>query len=242
MQDFQLGGKNTKLKILIISDEPATAAVWGFSLTQLGLDVRLVAITEPIMKIWEAEIPDLIILEDFDENIEELDILRMLREVTVVPILFLTTKLNENFLLDVYQSGADECIPLPVTPRLFQAKVNAWLRRTRSMPIAEVSEIIAGDIRLKPGEREIYFSNDTEPVKLTILETRLLILLMSNAGKVMAPGDIIEKVWGYRSVDDRKLVKNHIFRLRRKVEPDPANPRFLISVGSKGYKFQALQK
>jgi DNA-binding response OmpR family regulator len=227
-----------KLKILIISDEPATATIWGYSLTQVGLEVTLIALTDAIMETWETEIPDLIIIEDFNEEMGELDVCKMLRDVTAVPILFLTTKLSENFQLDVYKAGADECIPFPITPRLFQAKVNAWLRQTRSLPMLEIGEIAAGDFRLDPGERVISLPHNGGPVKLTTLETRLLILLLSNAGKVLAPADIIEKVWGYHNVDDHKLVKNHIFRLRRKIETDPAHPRYLISVGSTGYKFQ----
>ena len=225
------------MKVLIISDAPATADIWGYSLSQLGLDVKVIDLAENFMEAWENETPDIIIIEDFNDQIEELDICSALREVTIVPILYLTSKLNEKFHLDVYQAGADECIPFPISPRLFQAKVNAWLRRTQSLPMAALNEISAGGFCLDPGRRTLYLPNQTA-VRLTALETRLLVLLMSNPGKVIPPADIIEKVWGYHGLNDRKLVRNHIFRLRRKIEADPSRPRCLVSAGNSGYKFQ----
>lgn len=226
-----------KAKVLIISDEPVTANVWGFSLTQAGLDVCLVDLQEDTTEVFERELPDLIIIEDFNDQIEELEICRQLRSVTIVPILYLTATTNENFLLDTYQAGSDETIPYPITPRLFQAKVRAWLRRTRDIPLDSLDEIrLSGFVLDADQKRLILPSNNW--VKLTLLETRLMFLLLSHPNKTIPSEELIEKVWGYQSKIDRRLLKNHIYRLRRKIEADPGHPEYLVNDGYTGYKLQ----
>lgn len=226
-----------KRKVLIISDEPVTAEVWGFSLSQMGLESRLIAISDDILGAWEDELPDLIILEDFNKEDEELAICRQLRAVSVVPILYLTSKTDERFQLAVYEAGADDCISYPITPRLFQAKANAWLHRTVELPIVALDEVCLGGFRLSPNQRQIILPSG-KAVGLTTLEFRLLYLLMSHPGKVFSPDEIIKKVWDYDCSVEGRLIKNHLYRLRRKIEPDASHPHYLLSDGYNGYKFQ----
>jgi DNA-binding response OmpR family regulator len=228
--------ESQKEKILIISDEPNTAEVWGFSLKQVGLNVRLLDVTNDILAAFDREYPDLIIIEDFNEEVEELEICRQLREITAVPILYLTTKNSENFQLTVYEMGADECIIQPITPRVFQYKVNAWLRRTKNLPLASLDEVRAEGFTLDPDSKKLTLP-DGEVVYLTMLETRLLYLLMSHQGSSMHKSEIIERVWGNFTGIDSRLLKNHIYRLRRKIEPDPSRPRILVNAGYSGYGF-----
>ena len=225
-----------KAKILIISDEPVTAEVWGFSLNKVGLNVTLIGIEDPVLETWMDVSPDLIIIEDFNKDIEEIELCRQLRKETAVPILYLTGKIEETFQLQVYEAGADECITFPITPRLFQMKVKAWLRRTMSVPLAMLNEVEIGELRLNADKRVLKLRAG-EQIKLTNLESRLLYLLMSRPGHCFESEEIVNRVWGYWGEGDGTLLKNLVYRLRRKIEPNPNQPHFIITVEGRGYGF-----
>jgi DNA-binding response OmpR family regulator len=226
--------------VLIVSDDPMSARVWGFSLSQLGLRVRLIGVEEQVIDIWAEEVPDLIVIEDFNDQVEEMQVLQQLRSETIVPILFLTSKTHETFHFQTYEIGADECIPLPITPRLFQAKVKSWLRRSFAMPLIGADEVRAGPFALNTSQKRLILP-DGNSIRLTILETRLLYVLMSNDGRSVDGEAIVRQVWGRFSVSDHRLLKNHVYRLRRKLEPDLANPCYLLSEGRNSYRFRARQ-
>ena len=239
MENTPIGDSpRSKAKVLIISDEPEMARIWGYSLNQIGLDVALIGISDQTLQAWSDELPDLILIEDFNTDIEEIELCRQLRAETVVPILYLTTKNDEGFQLEAYKVGADECVPFPVSPRLFQAKVKAWLRRTQTIPMAALDEIQAGDLRLNPASKQLTRSSG-EGFKLTMLETRLLYPLMSHPGRVYETESLVERIWGFYGNGDRDLLKNLVYRLRRKIEPDPAHPRYLLTSVNGGYLFRA---
>ena len=225
-----------KAKILIISDEPITAEVWGYSLNKVGLNVTLIGIEDPVLETWMEISPDLIIIEDFNKDVEEIELCRQLRKETTVPIRYLTGKIEETFQIQVYEVGADECITFPITPRLFQMKVKAWLRRTMSVPLAMLNEVEIGELRLNVDKRVLKLRAG-EQVKLTNLETRLLYLLMSHPGHCFEAEEIVNRVWGYWGEGDGTLLKNLVYRLRRKIELNPNRPRFIITVEGRGYGF-----
>ncbi len=223
-------------KILFLSDEPATARVWEGSLKMASVDLRIAGVSEEVMEVWAEELPDLIVLESFHDQQAGLDLVRKLRMESIVPLLYLTNRADEAFLLEAYQAGVDECITSPIGPRLLQAKVAAWLRRTLSLPLAALDEVEASGFRLNLEQRRLS-KPGCDTLRLTVLEARLLYLLMSHPGQVVPGDQIVEKVWGYYGDGDNRLLKNLIYRLRRKIEPDPSQPRFLLTEGSSGYKF-----
>jgi DNA-binding response OmpR family regulator len=223
--------------VLIISDIKESASAHAEAVCKAGLAVRLISIGEDVAGIFAEEVPDLIIIEDFNDQTEELEICRQLRSLTVVPVLYLTNKSSHAFQCEVYAVGADECIVCPLIPELFQSKVKAWLRRTMAMPMAGLDEICLGDFHLLAAQKRLVVPGG-QVVRLTALETRLLFLLMSHPGCAFDSEEIVEKVWGYYGDGDSRLLKNHIYRLRRKIEPDPASPCHLASEGYSGYKFQ----
>lgn len=226
-----------RARVLIISDEQLTAEVWSYSLSRLGLDVTLVGITDPIIEKFVETTPDLIIIEDFNKDIEEIELCKRLRGESVAPILYLTGKTDEAFQLQVYEVGADECITFPITPRLFQVKVKAWLRRTMSIPFSILNEIELDRLRLDVDKRILNLPTG-DRVKLTNLESRLLYLFMSYPGRVFEVDEIVNKVWGYWGEGDGTLLKNLVYRLRRKIEPNPNQPRHIVTVEGSGYGFR----
>ena len=227
----------TKAKVLIISDEPETARVWGFALNQAGLDVVLVSVFDEVIQTWTDETPDLVIIEDFNTEVEELEICRQLRKLAVVPILYLTTKNNEAFILATYEAGSDETIPYPISPRLFQVKVKAWLRRTLSFPAVLLDPLDKGGFSLDPEKKRL--STPGGEVALSTLETRLLYVLVNHPSKVFEGNVLVERVWGYYGEGSTDMLKSLVYRLRRKIEPDPGNPVYLLTEGTYGYKFEA---
>jgi len=225
-----------RTKALVIYDVAESGNVWGYSLTQIGIDVALIPDESDVIKRWSEELPDLIVLEDFDAEFEELEICRKLRQETPVPILLLTVKSDESFLLDAYQAGVDECIVQPVSPRLFLAKVRAWLRSTQVLPSAAVDALQLNGFRLDTERSRL--ATPTGSYKLTTLEARLLYILMSHPGKTLDAGTLIERTWGCFSGGDKVMLKNVVYRLRRKLETDPRQPHHLLTEAN-GYMFLA---
>ena len=234
------GGPLVNATVLVVSDQPDTARVWAFTLKQMGLEVCLAGFSDRTLQLWAEEYPDLIVLDVYDTQAEVFDFCHRLRDEAAVPILFLTSRNDEAFILEAYKAGADECVPHPVSPRLFMAKVQAWLRRSLVVPSATLEVLQIGGFLLDPDRKAVMIPSGNL-VKLTNLESRLLYLLMSHQGWILETDYLVERVWGHFGDGDSVLLKNVVYRLRRKIEPDPGNPRYLLTESSIGYKFQASE-
>lgn len=222
-------------KVLIVSNQPTTGPLWVFSLQRQKLDVALEAVPANTLARCEAESPDLIIL---DINLPEagtLELIRSLRVELLTPILLLAPARTDEFVLEAYEAGADDCIPKPVSPSLFQAKVKVWLRRFGSISTEVIDPIKVGTLQLFPSEKIIILKNG-DTVRLTNLELRLLYYLMSRPGLTVTTEELNRRVWGYSHEMDNTMLKNVIYRLRRKVEADPGNPRVIQTIAGVGYK------
>lgn len=223
-------------KVLLVTNQQTTGPLWAFSLQQQKFQVAMEPNPSNTLKRWMEESPDLIIL---DVNLEEkavLEIIRSLRGETVTPIVLLCPARTEEFILHAYQAGADDVLPKPVSPSLFQAKVKVWLRRSWSAPAETMTPLNVGGFQLIPSEKMVLGRNG-QAHSLTSLELRLLYFLMSEAGHVLTSEDLLERVWGYSGEEDNAMLKNVVYRLRRKIETDPAHPRHLQTVIGVGYKF-----
>jgi DNA-binding response OmpR family regulator len=223
-------------KVLLVSNQQTTGPLWAFSLQQQKIRVALEVEPLNTLKRWMEESPDLIILDVTLDDLVILDILRSLRDETVTPILLLFPARTEEFILNAYRAGADDVLVKPVSPSLFQAKVRVWLRRSWSAPVEMMEPISAGGFQLIPAEKMVIGRNG-KPHALTSLELRLLYFLMSEARRVLTADDLIQRVWGYSGEQDHAMLKNLVYRLRRKIETNPAQPRYLQTVTGLGYKF-----
>ncbi len=224
--------------VLIVSDEPESAAVWAFSLKQAGLDVCVAGFSDKTLQVWSAETPDIVILEDYKARLDVVEFCQKMRLEAAVPLLLLTSRYDESYMLKAYESGVDDCLTQPISPRLLLVKVRAWLRRAQVVPIGVLNELSAGNFILAPDRRLITLP-DGKVLKLTNLETRLLYILMNHHSWVMETDYLVDRVWGHSGNGDSVLLKNLIYRLRRKIEPDPSQPRYLLTETNIGYKFQA---
>jgi DNA-binding response OmpR family regulator len=220
-------------KILVLCDQEDTAPLWGYILRQQGLKVSLETHTESAIDCWSTEIPDLIVIDVAKHD--PLELCRTFRTVSVVPILLFLPAYNEAEILKAYAAGADDVLVKPVSHTIFVPKIIAWMRRSRVMPNDGLNVVRARQYQLLPRLRCFVGPNDVK-IQLTNLEFRLLHLLMSQPGRVFMAEEIIKAIWGGYENGDNVVLKNVIYRLRKKIEADPSNP-VLIKTLHSGYAF-----
>ena len=225
-------------RVLIVSNQQTTGPLWAFSLQQQKLHVALEPDPANTLARWEKEIPDLIILDINLPEAATLELIRNMRAEMIIPIMLLTPARSEEFVLEAYNAGVDDCMIKPVSPSLFQAKIKVWLRRSGSVSTAILNPLKVGTLQLFPSERLILLKNGSA-VSLTNLELRLLYCLMSEPGQVVTIEELNQRVWGYAAEDDTAMLKNVVYRLRRKIEADPANPLIIQTVTGAGYRLAA---
>jgi two-component system KDP operon response regulator KdpE len=231
-REFDLG---FDAKVLVACDDQENMRVWTYILRDKGIGVLLATTLDEAMRLWAEQIPDLIVIDMYSEQ-EGIELSIRLRDETIAPILFFCAQNDEALFLEAYQAGADECAMKPIRPPLLWSKVKAWLRRSWTVPVEGLDILQSGDLKLDPSHRRVTLADATS-IRLTALEFRVLNLLMSHPGWVMKTEDIVMRVWGYYGNGDSNLLKNVIYRLRRKIEPDPKNPRFIHTEVGLGYRF-----
>jgi len=225
-------------KVLVVSNQQTTGPLWVFSLQQQKLNVLLEADPTHAVQRCEIESPDLIILDIHLPEAQMLELIESLRAEILNPILMLTPVRSEEYILETYKAGVDDCIPKPVSPSLFQAKVKVWLRRFGSASADNLNPIKVGTLQVFPSERMVMLKNGGA-IALTNLELRLLYYMMNRPGQIVTIEELNQRVWGYTAEADNTMLKNVVYRLRRKIEADPANPLIIQTVVGVGYKLAA---
>jgi DNA-binding response OmpR family regulator len=222
-------------RVLIVSNQQTTGPLWVFSLQQQSLYVVLESDPSKTLQRCEMETPDLIILDINLPEAQMLDLLKSLRAEMVTPILLLTPPRSEDHIVEAYKAGVDDYMIKPVSPSLFNAKVKVWIRRSWSATTSTLDPVKIGGMHVFPNERMIIRDNG-QPVHLTNLELRLLYYLISRAGQTVTTEELNQRVWGYTGEVDNNMLKNVVYRLRRKIEVDPASPQIIQTVAGVGYK------
>src|ERR1700690_1601311 len=205
-------------------------AVVGFALRQAGFPVVSANSYGTALKTFRTEQPDLAILDINLPGGSGFELCGLLRKESATPIMMLTARGEESDLVRALELGADDYLTKPFSPRTLVARVKALLRRagheggspTRVGELALDPELLS----LRIGEREM---------RVTPLESRLLQLLLANAGSVVHPDRLLVHIWGHRGGGDRQLLKQLVHRLRQKIGDDPEHPRWLETVPSVGY-------
>jgi two-component system, OmpR family, response regulator len=223
-------------KVFVVCDQKDSAPVWGYILRQQGLFVSLEHSRQKAIDRWSSEMPDLVVLDVDSKHQERMDLYKSFREVSVAPVLLLLPAYHETQILEAYAAGVDEVIIKPISPPIFLAKILAWGRRAWTVPVANLSLVQAGKHRLDPGRRCLTNPDGSE-IALTTLEFRLLHLLMSQPGHIFSAEEIIASIWGAYGSGDQVLLKNVVYRLRKKIEAYPSHP-VLLQTWQGGYSFQ----
>ncbi len=176
------------------------------------------------------------IVDVASRNVNGIQLCRDLREYTNTPLLLLTPINNESHSLEAYQAGVDDCIIKPISPALFLAKIKVWLRHSWAVQVENFGRLTIGDYALEPAKRQLW-GPDGKNIRLSNLEFRALYLLMEHPNRPFASEEIIERVWGIYSQGNSALVKNVIYRLRKKIEPDSNEARHILTEAG-GYLFR----
>lgn len=224
-------------KVLIVSNKQTTGPLWVFTLQQQKIHVVLEQDPSNAFQRWEKEIPDLILLDLGLDEQSTLELIRSLRAEALTPILLLAPVKDEKYLLEAYQAGIDDYLIKPASPSLLQAKIKVWLKRSASVSIDVLNQIKVGTLQLFPSEKTILLEKGA--IRLTNLELRLLYLLMNRPGQIVTIEELNQRVWGYNGEADNTMLKNVVYRLRRKIEVDPANPLIIQTVTGVGYRLSA---
>jgi len=223
-------------KVFVACDQSDTAPVWGYILRQQGLNVILETSLEKAVERWSTEMPDLVVIDIDVSRRDPLQLCRKFREVSVAPLLLFLPTHHETQILEAYAAGVDEVVVKPISPAIFLAKIMVWIRRSWTVSVAGLSLVRAGSHRLDPGRRCVINPDGLE-IQLTNLEFRMLLLLMSRPGHVFSADNIVQSIWGGYDSGDQVLLKNVVYRLRKKIEADPGHP-LLLQTGPGGYSFQ----
>lgn len=220
------------LRILVADDDADLLALIGFTLNQAGFDVRTVHDGTGALQAFDHETPDFVLLDVNMPAPNGLDVCRDIRRRSSVPIMMLTVRDQEDDLLAAFDSGADDYVLKPFSPRALIARVRALARRSEPLNADSIS---AGKVRLDL-EQHILEVAGGVPVRLTPLEVKALHLLMTSPGRTVTAERLLLQIWGSNTVRERRTLKQLIYRLRQKLESDPAAPRLLLTTPGAGYK------
>lgn len=225
-------------KVMLVSNQQTTGPLWVFSLQQQMLNVVLESDPNRAVQRCETDAPDLIVLDMSLNEEKTLQLVRDLRAETVAPIMLLTPARSEEMLVSAYEAGADDCMLKPTSPSLFQAKIKVWLRRSWSVSTDALDPLKVGRLQIIPDER-IIMVGSRQKIRLTNLELRLIYYLMSRPGRTVSVEELNQRVWGYMGDGDTTMLKNVVYRLRRKIEADPSNPELIQTVVGVGYRLMS---
>ncbi len=225
-----------KYRILVVDDERRMVGFIRLNLEQDGFEVIEAYNGTQALERLRDSLPDLILLDVMMPDIDGFEVLRMIREISQVPVIMLTAKGEENDKVKGLELGADDYVTKPFSPRELVSRVKAVLRRGSTFEEDEEGVIEVDDrLKIDFSRREVWV--DGELVKLRPTEYRLLYHLVQNAGWVLTHDQILTKVWGYEYRDEPHYVRLYINYLRKKIEEDPSNPEYILTERGVGYRF-----
>ena len=223
-------------RVLVVDDEPTVREVVGTYLRREGYVVHEVADGAAVLPAIDSFHPDLVVLDLMLPGVSGIDVLRTLRTSSTIPVILLTARAEESDRVVGLELGADDYVVKPFSPRELTARVRSVLRRTSIAPTAP-RVIEHGPLRIDTGSREV--TVDGSVVSLTPKEFDLLAHLSAHPRQVFSRAQLLTQVWD-SSVDfqDPATVTVHVRRLRNKIEADPEQPRWLVTVFGVGYRFE----
>ncbi len=220
------------MKILAVDDDLDLLRLIAFALRQAGYMVLEAQDGPSALSTFERERPDLVILDVNLPRLNGFEVLKKIRAVSgTIPVMMLTVRTAEEDQVRALDLGADDYLGKPFSPRALLARVRALLRRAG---VERPAPLTSGDLALDLETQSVRVRGG-DWVRLTNLEVRLLQLLLANGGHTLPLERLTSHVWGYRGLGDRQLLKQLVHRLRRKIEADPASPRYLVTVSGVGY-------
>jgi two-component system response regulator RegX3 len=226
-------------RVLVVEDEESFSDALSYMLRREGYDAVVAATGPDALAEFDRAGADIVLLDLMLPGLPGTEVCRALRSRSNVPIIMLTAKDTEIDKVVGLELGADDYVTKPYSARELVARIRAVLRRRGDAAEAPSADGVlqAGPVRMDV-ERHVV-AVDGEQVPLPLKEFDLLEFLLRNVGRVLTRGQLIDRVWGSDYVGDTKTLDVHVKRLRAKLEPDPANPKYLLTVRGLGYKLEA---
>ena len=223
-------------KILTVEDDERIRSAVKLAFEEEGWDVSEASTGEEALEKFISDQPDVVLIDIMLPGIDGFEVCRALRRESDVPIIMVTARADTHDVVAGLEAGADDYLTKPFAPKELSARIRAMLRRARNSDGQTLQRIKVGDLEISPEEGVVL--NGTEEVHLTKTEFKLLVELAGQPGKVFSREVLLERVWGYDYFGDGRLVDVHVRRLRTKIEPDPAQPRYVVTSRGMGYKLQ----
>jgi len=224
--------------VLVVEDEESFVDALTVGLKREGFLVHAARDGAEALALFDATRPDIVLLDVMLPKVSGIDVCRELRTRSHVPIIMVTARDSEIDKVVGLEIGADDYVTKPYSPRELVARIRAVLRRQLGGDTGEHSPptLAAGPVRMDVDRHVVTVSGSAVPLPLK--EFELLEMLLRNAGRVLTRGQLIDRVWGADYVGDTKTLDVHVKRLRSKIEPEPSNPRYIVTVRGLGYKFE----
>jgi DNA-binding response OmpR family regulator len=235
--------RESRATVLVVDDEPTIVEVVSRYLARAGFAAREAFDGPSAVEAARRERPDLVVLDVMLPGFDGIEAMRQLHELPgePVPVILLTARAEESDRLIGLRRGADDYVVKPFSPAELVARVEVVLRRAARAGTSDggedVAPIVHGQLAIDQAARVVTL--DGEELSLTQREYELLRFLAARPGRVFSRDQLMEQVWGYDFYTDTSTVTVHVRRLRAKLEPDPAHPRFIETVWGVGYRFRA---
>lgn len=225
------------MKVLIVDDEQVIREALGRKLRNEGFEVVLGGDGLEGLKAFHSSRPDLVILDIVMPGMNGLTVCQRIREVADTPVMMLSAQaITEEDIIEGLNAGADEYLAKPIGLNEFAARVRALLRRAQLSSTDVDQGYTDSYLSIDLHRRHVYVQGTK--IHLTPTEFKLLAVLLENSGRVVSQRDLLEQVWGQEYIDDVYYPRVYISQLRRKIEPDPANPIYILTEHRIGYRFE----
>jgi two-component system KDP operon response regulator KdpE len=227
-----------KPRVLVVDDEPETIKYVSTNLRVRGYDVLTAQDGLTALKEFDQSIVDLVILDIMMPGPDGFEVCQAIRRRSDVPIVMLSARGQERDIVRALDLGADDYLTKPFGVEEMLARVRAALRRTAQAGTASRPPLVADELEIDFGIRKVTAAG--QEIQLTPTEYDLLAHLAVNAGRVLTHRSLLQAVWGPEYGDETEYLWAYIRRLRRKIEPDPSNPRYILTQPGVGYSFADL--
>jgi two-component system response regulator RegX3 len=223
--------------VLVVDDEESYRQALASGLTREGFAVEIAGDGHDALRLFHRVHPDLVLLDVMLPDQSGIELCQQMRALKPIPIIMVTARDSEVDVVLGLELGASDYVAKPFRLRELVARMRAVLRRGAAVAEHHEEVLHVGPVRLDAGRREVTVHE--QPVELSRKEFDLLSLLMSHSGQVVTRDGCIDRLWWDQELTDTRTLDTHIKRLRRKIEPDPANPRHLVTVRGVGFRFEA---
>src|SRR5258708_15610935 len=228
------------ITVLVVDDEPRVVDVVRMTLEFGGYRVLEAGDGYEALEKLKQDLPDLVVLDVMMPELDGLETLRRIREVSSVPVIMLTVRQEESDRIRGLEIGADDYLTKPFSPRELQTRIKALLRRTfMPSPARKTRIVVDKDLTIDFSKRQAWVRG--EKVTLRPTEYRLLYHLVNNAGRLMTHDTLLSKVWGHEYRDESQYLRLYIPYLRQKLERNPAHPKYILTERGVGYRFRELE-